>query len=185
MLDAKTSNPIEGGPSFGLGNRLFRVAWKSAWLLLASWTPPSLRGWRGLLLRAFGGTIALSANVYSSARVWDPRNLEMGPHSCLGPRCDCYTMARITLGAYAVVSQDAALCAGTHEIDEPAMQLVVKPIRLGAHSWIAAGAFVGPGVSVGEGAVLGARGVAFKDLKAWSVYIGNPATFLRNRTSRE
>jgi putative colanic acid biosynthesis acetyltransferase WcaF len=94
-------------------------------------------------------------------------------------------MARITLGAYAVVSQDAALCAGTHEIDEPAMQLVVKPIRLGAHSWIAAGAFVGPGVSVGEGAVLGARGVAFKDLKAWSVYIGNPATFLRNRTSRE
>jgi putative colanic acid biosynthesis acetyltransferase WcaF len=181
ILDAKASKPIEGGPSFSLGNRLYRAAWRLAWLALASWTPPALRGWRALVLRAFGATIAPSAVVYASARIWDPRNLEMGPHACLGPRCDCYAMATIVLEAYAVVSHDATLCAGTHDIDDPTMQLVVKPIRLGARAWIAAGAFVGPGVSVGEGAVLGARGVAFRDLEAWAVYVGNPATHVRAR----
>jgi putative colanic acid biosynthesis acetyltransferase WcaF len=52
---------------------------------------------------------------------------------------------------------------------------------IGADAWIAAEAFVGPGVVIGEGAVLGARGVAFRDIPAWSVYVGNPARLLRRR----
>jgi putative colanic acid biosynthesis acetyltransferase WcaF len=55
---------------------------------------------------------------------------------------------------------------------------------LGARSWVAAGAFVGPGVTLGEGAVLGARGVAFGDLEPWTVYIGNPAREIRKRQKR-
>jgi putative colanic acid biosynthesis acetyltransferase WcaF len=129
----------------------------------------------------FGARIDDGAHIYPSARIWDPRNLEMGPHSCLGPRVDCYTMAPIVVGAHAVVSQDACLCAGTHDIDDPDFQLLIRPISIGAHAWIAAGAFVGPGVTVGEGAVLGARAVAFTHLRDWSVYIGNPAIFLRAR----
>ncbi len=49
------------------------------------------------------------------------------------------------------------------------------PIDIGPEAWIAAGAFVGPGVSVGEGAVLGAQCVAFRSVEAWTVVVGNPA----------
>jgi putative colanic acid biosynthesis acetyltransferase WcaF len=90
-------------------------------------------------------------------------------------------MAKISLGAYAIVSQDACLCAGSHDIDDSGFQLVTKPIIIGEHAWVAAGAFVGPGVSIGKGAVLGARAVAFKDLGEWGVYVGNPILFLRAR----
>ncbi len=180
-LDTRHSRPLEGGPSFSLGNRVYRVLWNVAWSLLASPTPSFMHRWRRLLLRLFGARIARGAHVYPSVRIWDPRNLEMGSHSCLGPRVDCYTMAKITLGAHAIVSQDARLCAGTHEIDDPEFQLATKPIAIGDHAWVASGAFVGPGVSIGEGAVLGACAVAFKDLRAWSVYIGNPMVLLRAR----
>jgi putative colanic acid biosynthesis acetyltransferase WcaF len=105
----------------------------------------------------------------------------MGAHSFLGPRVNCYSMAKITIGDYALVSQGAHLCTGTHDIDSPAFQLYARPITIAAKAWVAAEAFVGPGVTVGEGAVLGARGVAFNDLEPWTVYAGNPAHELRKR----
>jgi putative colanic acid biosynthesis acetyltransferase WcaF len=94
-------------------------------------------------------------------------------------------MGKVTLGRYAIVSQGAHLCAGTHDISDPNFQLLSKPIVVEEQAWIAADAFVGPGVVVAQGAVLGARGVAFKSLDAWSVYAGNPATFIKKRIIRE
>ena len=73
------------------------------------------------------------------------------------------------------------MCAGTHAIDDPHFQLYARPITIGVRAWIAAEAFVSPGVTVGEGAVLGARGVATGDLLPWTVYRGNPAVVLRTR----
>ena len=179
-LDARLFKPLGGGPSFSLGNRLYRVLWNVTWALLASWTPPLMHPWRRALLRLFGATVARGAHIYSSARIWDPRNLSVGPHSCLGPRVDCYSMARIAW-PHAIVSQGASLCTGLHDIDDPQFQLTTRQIEIRDHAWVAAGAFVGPGVSIGEGAVLGARGVAFKDLREWGVYIGNPMVLLRYR----
>lgn len=181
ILDAATHRPSDGGPSFSLGHRAYRAAWAVAWGLLAAWTPPFFNPWRRLLLRLFGARIAPTARIAASARIWYPANLEMGHQACIGPRVDCYSMAMITLGPYALVSQGAHLCAGTHAIDDPHFQLKAAPIVLGARSWVAAEAFVGPGVTLGEGAVLGARGVAFTNMEAWTVYIGNPMREVRKR----
>jgi putative colanic acid biosynthesis acetyltransferase WcaF len=181
ILDAATHRPSDGGPSFGFGHRAYRAVWTLAWGLFASWTPPFFNPWRRVLLRLFGAEIAGSARIHASARIWYPANLEMGDQSCLGPRVECYTMAKITLGPYALASQGAHLCAGTHDIDDPHFQLRAAPIAIGARAWIAAEAFIGPGVTVGDGAVLGARGVAFSDLEPWTVYIGNPAREIRKR----
>jgi putative colanic acid biosynthesis acetyltransferase WcaF len=122
--------------------------------------------------------------VYGSARIWYPRNLEMSAHSCLGPRVNCYSMDRVSIGEMAIVSQGAHICAGTHDIGDPDFQLLTKPIRIGSRAWIAAEAFVGPGVTIGEGAVLGARSVAFRDIHAWEVHVGNPAKKVRFRNMR-
>lgn len=182
VLAAAESDPRTGGPSFTLRLRIERAAFLLCWALLAAWTPPMLRGWRRLLLRAFGARMGRGANVYASVRVWYPRHLVMGDHATLGPRVRCYNQALVTLGAHATVSQDSTLCAGTHDYTDPAFQLVTRPIVLGAGCWIAAEAFVGPGVTVGARAVLGARGVAVKDLEPGVVYAGNPARAIRRRT---
>jgi len=90
-------------------------------------------------------------------------------------------MALITLEKYAIISQGAHLCTGTHDIEDPDFQLYAKPIHIGTKAWIAAEAFIGPGVTVHDGAVVGARAVLFKDAKSNGVYVGNPATLLRMR----
>lgn len=106
----------------------------------------------------------------------------MGAYACLGPRVNCYSMGAITLGERAVVSQDATLCAGTHDPEDADFRLITKPIVIEEGAWIAAEAFVGPGITVGSKAILGARSVTFKDLEPEGVFVGNPATFIRARS---
>jgi len=150
-------------------------------MLLAAWTPPPFHAWRRCVLQLFGARLHSTARVYGSARVWYPRNLTMHAHAVIGPRVNCYCMDRITLGERVVVSQGAQLCGGTHDISDPHFQLMTRPIVIGAGAWVAAEAFVGPGVTVGEHAVLGARAVLFKDAEPWTVYAGNPAVGVKRR----
>lgn len=186
------TGPILEGSRFGTPGRarsftwshiLFRAIWNVTWLLLAAWTPPQLHRWRRILLNLFGANIAKGARVYGSARIWYPPNLEMGTGAVLGWKSHCYCMDRIVIDDFAVISQFSHLVAGTHDTESATFQLYTKPIHIGSHAWIAAGCFVGPGVTVHEGAVLGARGVTFKDLDPWTIYGGNPAKAIRPRTN--
>jgi putative colanic acid biosynthesis acetyltransferase WcaF len=61
------------------------------------------------------------------------------------------------------------------------MPLITKPIMIERRSWIATGAFVGPGVTISEGAILGAKSVTFKNLEKWTIYAGNPANIIKTR----
>jgi putative colanic acid biosynthesis acetyltransferase WcaF len=165
----------------GLSNGALRVAWQSAYFLLFRPTPKVLHGWRSLLLRLFGARIGRGAHPYPSCKIWAPWNLVMGDHSCLGPYVDCYNVDRIELGAYATVSQYAYLCGATHDYTKLTMPLVPKPILIGARAWVAAAAFVGPGITVEEGAVVGARACVVRDVPAWTVVAGNPARVIKRR----
>lgn len=180
-LRANGTAAFKGAPSFPFRHRFLRLLWATTWRLLASWTPPAMRRWRVFLVNTFGGRVHPTCSIYSSARIWYPPNLTMAHSSALGPGVDCYTMAPIEIGEFAVVSQRAFLCTGTHDTYHENFQIKAKPIRIGANAWIAAEAFVGPGVTVGNGAVLGARAAAFKDLLEWTVYQGNPAIAIRTR----
>lgn len=183
-LDAVRSRPLRGGASFPLGNRLLRVAWGLCWMLLARFTPPPLHAWRRLVLRSFGATVGRGARVHGSASIWLPANLELGEGVLVGPGARLYNQGRIRIGAWSVISQRAHLCASSHAVDDPNFQLVLRPIEVGERCWIAAEAFVGPGVTVGDGAVLAARGALFADAEADGIYRGNPARLLRRRRRR-
>lgn len=184
ILDARKTDTWRGGASFSCSNRLYRLSWSVVWLLCASWTPVPFHGWRRVLLRIFGARIASTAGVYPSARIWSPANLKMGEFAFIGPRVQVYSMAMITFAPYSLASQGAHLCTGTHDVEDVNFQLQAWPISIGFRAWIAAEAFVGPGVRVGEGAVLGARSCAFRDLNPWTVYVGNPARPLKERRVR-
>lgn len=175
-LDARITRPLRGGPSFSLGNRLVRVIWGLVWLLLCRFTPPPLHGWRRLVLRAFGARAAKGARVHASAMIWLPANLELGENCLIGPRVRLYNQGRITIGAQTVISQGAHICASSHDVRDPHFQLVLRPVSIGAGCWVAADAFVGPGVTMHDRAVLAARGALFHDAGADTIYRGNPAT---------
>lgn len=167
-----------------MGNRLLRVCWQLSWLVLARFTPPPLHGWRRLILRAFGAKMGRGARVHASVTIWLPANLELGEQSLIGPGVRLYNQGRIRIGARTVVSQRAHLCASSHDMHDPLFQLVLRPVTIGERCWVAAEAFVGPGVTMGDRSVLAARGVLFRDAAADRVYSGNPATYLKPRGLR-
>lgn len=163
-------------------NRIARALWGVVWLLLFRPTPRPLHAWRCLLLRVFGATVGRGVRVYASARIWAPWHLVLEDGSCLGDDVDCYCVATVHLEAGATVSQYSYLCTASHDFTRRSHPLVSAPIRIGRQAWVAADVFVGPGVTVGEGAVVGARSTVLKDVPAWMVVAGHPPRVLRPRT---
>ena len=174
-------DPMERSSPHSLGHRLGRVAWGVVYLTLFRISPRPLHRWRNWLLRLFGAQMHPKARVYPRARIWAPWNLIMEEGATIADDVDVYSAATIRMGAYATVSQYSFLCAATHDYNDVRHPLVVKPITLGRRCWIAADVFVGPGVTVGDGAVVGARSSVFGDLPEWMVCAGSPAKPLRAR----
>ena len=185
VLDASNTKPLEGGATFSLANRVTRAVWAVVWTLLARWTPPPLHFWRRWLLRLFGAKVAPGARVHASVKVWLPANLTLGRNVLIGPGARLYNQGQITIGARTVISQRVHVCASSHDVADPDFQLVLRPVVIGERCWVASEAFVGPGVTMGDRAVLSARGVLFRDAEPDGIYQGNPAVKVKQRALRE
>lgn len=170
-------------PSFTLGNRLARAVWQAVWLLLFRPTPRIAHGWRNLLLRLFGARIGKHVHIAPSVRIWAPWQLQIGDCVGIGADVRLYSMAMIRLADFVTVSQGSHLCAGSHDYNSSNFQLVARPVDIGPRVWLAADCFVGPGVTVSEGCVLGARAVLVHSIGTpWTVWAGNPARQIAERT---
>ena len=126
-----------------------------------------------------------TAVVYSSTRIYAPWNLEMGEHSCLADEVDCYNVAPVKIGDNTTISQKSYLCTASHDITKINIPLITAPIVIEDQAWVAADAFIGMGVTVGQGAVVGARASVYKDVEPWTVVGGNPAKIIKKRVINE
>lgn len=158
-----------------------RVLWACVQLPFFPKMPKYLSPLRVLLLRMFGAKLGKGCMISSGARVWVPYNLSMGDHATLGEGVRVYNLAPISIGDNAVISQFTYLCSATHDHTDPAFRLVTRPITIHPSAWIAASVFVAPGITVGEGAVVGACSVVTRDVPAWMVCAGNPCRPLKPR----
>jgi putative colanic acid biosynthesis acetyltransferase WcaF len=168
-------------PSFSLKDRLMRLLWQIAYLLLYRISPRPMHAWRSMLLRLFGARIGSGCHFYPSGMVWAPWNLICEDGCTLADQAEIYNPSPIYLESHCIVSQQAYICGATHDYNHPDFPMVSYSMRLGAYSWICARASVSPGVVVGEGAVLGLGAVACQDLEPWTVYSGAPAVKVKMR----
>ncbi|MCD0486857.1 WcaF family extracellular polysaccharide biosynthesis acetyltransferase [Pedobacter sp. MC2016-14] len=169
------------GASFSLKNRIGRLVWGLVYQILFRFSPRPFHGWRSFLLRLFGANVGNGVHVYPGVKIWAPWNLELHDECGIGSGANLYSQGKITIGRRAVVSQGAYLCAGTHDYTKQGFPLLTAPITIGEQVWIAAEAFVHPGVTIGDGAVIGARSVVIRDMPSWMVCAGNPAKPLKER----
>jgi len=160
-----------------------RILWIAGSVLFRL-TPRPLFGFRRFILRCFGAKVGAHVNTYPSTRIYFPWNLEVGDWSAIGENALIYNLGPLTIGTKVTISHGAHLCAGTHDYTKPDMPLVKPPITIGDQAWVCADAFVGPGVTVGEGAIVGARAVVMKDVEPWSIVAGNPAKFIKRRVQK-
>ncbi|MGC2166834.1 MAG: WcaF family extracellular polysaccharide biosynthesis acetyltransferase [Gallionella sp.] len=176
------NNDAHRGPSFSMGNRMLRLLWGAVYLLLFRFSPRPLHAWRAFLLRMFGATMGSGCHIYPRVKIWAPWNLVIGDHVGVADGVTLYSMDSIRIGDFAVISQGAYLCGGTHDYNSANFQLMTKPIEIGRRAWVCAEVFVHPGVVVPEGAVVGARAVVTKSLpEPWAIYAGNPCVRIGDR----
>jgi putative colanic acid biosynthesis acetyltransferase WcaF len=179
-MDTTNTNTYTGA-SFSLKNRIARVIWGIVYLIFFRYSPRPLHEYRSILLRIFGAKVGKGVHVYPKVNIWAPWNLELKDECGIANGVDLYSQGKITLGYRSIISQRVFLCAGTHDYTKQGHPLITAPIIIGDHAWIAAEAFVHPGVTIGEGAVIGSRSVVTKDMPLWMVCAGHPCRPIKER----
>ena len=140
----------------------------------------ALLDWVHCVFRGGGNGISRMASFMPKARVDYPWNVSIG-HSSVDNGAWIYALARIMIGDNVCIGEDVRLLTGTHDIESPHFDLVIRPITIADNVWIATGAIILPGVSIGEGSVVAAGAVVTKDVEPWTVVGGNPAKFIKQR----
>lgn len=169
------------GPSFSLKNRLARVVWNTTYVVFFRFSPRPLHGWRAMLLKLFGAKLGRNVHIYPGVKIWAPWNLEVDDDTGIANDVTLYSMGKITIGKRVTISQGTNICAGTHDYTQAGFPLLAIPITIGDYVWVAAESFVHPGITINNGAVIGARSVVTKDVPEWMVCAGHPCKPLKKR----
>jgi putative colanic acid biosynthesis acetyltransferase WcaF len=144
--------------------------------------PKPACGLRILILKLMGAKIGNVCLIEPGVNILMPWNLELGDYVALGRDVEIYNYALVKINDMTVISQRCFLCTGSHDYTHPHMQLIWEPIIIGSECWVAAEAFLSPGVNIGNGVVIGARSVDTKDMSDWMVCAGNPCKPIKIRS---
>ena len=127
------------------------------------------------MLKAFGANLSGMPFIHSTARIQIPWNLTMRHRACLGERANAYSLGKIEIQEGATIAQEAYLCTGTHDFQDPSLQLITKPVTVGKNAFIGTRAMILPGVCIGDRVIVGAMSVVPKDVPDHQIVAGNPA----------
>ena len=156
-----------------------RIVWAFIEPVFFRLSPRLFYGWRNFILRLFGAKIGRGVKIYPSAKITFPWLLIVEDNVVISWHVKVYNLGPVFIGSRTVISQYAHLCGGTHDFQNPDFLLLRTGLRIGANVWVAADAFVGPGVNIGDNVVVGARSVVLRDVEANTLVAGNPAKPVR------
>lgn len=166
---------------YSIQTQVARCLWGLIGLPLFRLIPRPLFSVRSALLRGFGAKVGVNVHIYPTVRIFFPWNLEIAELSAIGDHVSLYNLGELKIGKRVTISHGAHLCGGTHDHRLASFPLVKAQIEVKDDAWVCADAFVGPGVTIHEGAVVGARGVVVRDVPAWQIVGGNPCRVLGQR----
>lgn len=91
----------------------------------------------------------------------------------------------IRIGDHVAIAPECCFLAAGHDYHDRTLPDTAATITVGDYAWIGARTTILPGVSIGEGAVVGADSVVTHDIPPWSVAVGSPAKVIRERVLNE
>ncbi|WP_171036512.1 putative colanic acid biosynthesis acetyltransferase [Dyadobacter sediminis] len=148
-------------------------------------SPQFMYGWRRFLMRLFGAKIGKGVILRPSVHTQFPWKVTIGDYSWIGDHAVLYSLGPITIGSNVVISQKSYLCTGSHDYLKNDFPIYSEPIHIENECWLATDVFVGPGVTIGRGTVVGARSSVFKSLPGNKICTGSPAKPVKDRLSRQ
>jgi putative colanic acid biosynthesis acetyltransferase WcaF len=131
------------------------------------------------ILRIFGARIGERVVIRSNVNVTFPWRLEVGDDVWLGEEVLILSLAPVMIKSNVCISQRAFLCTGSHDFRAANFDLITKPITVRSGSWVAAQAFIAPGVEIGEGSMVAAGSVVSESVPPKCLVRGNPAVVVK------
>jgi putative colanic acid biosynthesis acetyltransferase WcaF len=164
---------------------LFVQSWRLVESMLCNLSPQFLYSWRRIWYKFFGAEIGKSVLIRPSVKCVYPWKLTIGNYSWIGDDVSLYTLGEIEIGSNTVISQNCYLCTGSHDYTSPTFDIYAKKITIGDQVWLASDVFVGPGVTIGNGTVVGVRSTVLHDLPEGMICYGTPAKPIKPRVMEE
>lgn len=164
------------------GSLIKRYAWHIINLVFFSSGIHISYGFKRALLRLFGSKIGKGVIIKPRVNIKYPWFLEIGDYSWIGEGVWIDNIGEVNIGANCCLSQGAMLLTGNHDFTSSKFDLQVGTITLEEGVWIGAKSIVCPGVTCHSHSILSVSSVTSKDLKAYTIYRGNPAIEVSTRT---
>lgn len=180
--NAPLRHPRAELPSHRPGDPFFRaLLWWGVGQWVCRWSFHNWYPLRCAILRLCGARLHPTVKIRASARIDRPWNLTMGKLSAVGDKAVINCRSRIIVGDYCTISQHSKLYTQAEDPLDGKRRIYTAPVRIEKDAWVAADVLVLPGVTVGEGVVVGARAMVDRDLPAWTICAGEPAQARRTR----
>lgn len=142
---------------------------------------------RSLVYRAFGVSVGRGVVCFGPmsfgwyGQVFE--NLSIGAHTFISYNVVIDTTAPVAIGEGVSIGHDVTIVTANHDASNPAFRAgAVQPasVSIGSGAWICAHAKILPGVSIGDGAIVGAGAVVSRDVPAHTLVGGVPARVIRS-----
>ena len=155
---------------------------------MAQWLPISQRSSLAKRMRGFFGKRIASkfgknVNIERNA-VFSP-GLKIGDNSGVGINCEVY--GAVTIGDNVMMGPEVVIYTSGHRFDRTDIPMreqgstEPREVIIGNDVWIGRRAMIMPGVTIGDGCVIGAGAVVTKDIPEYSVAVGVPAWVIKSR----
>lgn len=154
--------------------KLIMLLWWTVEIIIYRNIPHKLNKFRCLILKIFGAKIGDNTFISRTAKIWFPWNLSIGKNSGIGFDALIYNLANIDIGDFTTISQRSHINTGTHDYNKNDFPLITKPVKIGDNVFIGADSYVNLGITIGDGAVIGARSVVTKDMPTNYICVGHP-----------
>lgn len=138
---------------------------------------------RCYLVKKFSRYVGRNVNI--EKKVYIGPNFSIGNNSGVG--VNCVIGGDVTIGDNVMMGPDCIIYTTGHchnNVDIPMIQqgmLKIKPVTIGNDVWIGTRVIVMPGISIGNGVIIGAGAVVTKDVPDYAVAVGVPAKVVKYR----
>ena len=119
-----------------------------------------------------------NVKLYHPVIFYGAEALDMGDDTSVAPYVHIWCGGRVVIGARCMIGSHAAITSLTHDYNLPEMwkTIIAEPVTIGDDVWVGSHAVILQGVSIGNGAVIGAGSVVSKDVPENSIVYGSPAS---------
>lgn len=170
---------------FHPGSSLKRIAWHYVNCVFFKSGYFPFYQFKVFLLKLFGSKIGKGVLIKPFVNIKYPWLLSIGDHVWIGENVWIDNVAKVRVENNVCISQGAHLLTGNHNYKKKSFDLLPGEIILEEGVWIGAGSVVCPGVTCNDHSILSVGSVATKDLESYSIYMGNPASKVRERVFDE